>query len=97
MSHLGTTSQPDQTATLRSTAPLAETRAWLSPAATGRYTGWSGSTFWRKNKAGLPVYYATDSTPAVYRQDIDAFLLGASPDEMPSLSLRVKLRRRATA
>jgi hypothetical protein len=97
MSHLGTTSQPDQAATLRSMVPLAETRAWLSPAATGRYTGWSSSTFWRKIKAGLPVYYATDSTPAVYRQDVDAFQLGASPDEMPSMSLRLKLRRRETA
>ena len=69
-------------------------RAWFDPADAARYVGWSYRTFWRKVKAGLPVYYATDRTPTVYRQDIDAFQQGLSSAEMPSHRLGSKLRPR---
>lgn len=72
-----------------------QVRAWFAPADAARYAGWGYRTFWRKVKAGLPVYYATDRTSTVYRHDIDAFQQGATSTEMPSRQLRLKLHRRA--
>jgi hypothetical protein len=72
-----------------------QVRAWFDPADAARYAGWGYRTFWRKVKAGLPVYYATDRTSTVYRYDIDAFQQGATSTEMPSRQLRLKLHRRA--
>jgi len=97
MSHLGENSQPLQTATMQSAAPVVAPKVWMAPVDAARYGGWGYRTFWRKVKAGLPVYYATDGTPTVYRQDLDAFQLGVSSVEMPSRSLRLRLRCRAAA
>ena len=76
-------------------AGIDQVRAWFDPADAARYAGWGYRTFWRKVKAGLPVYYATDRTSTVYRHDIDAFQQGATSTEMPSRHLRLKLHRRA--
>jgi len=97
MSYIGQNNQPQQAATLQSPVPAVEPRAWLSPANAARYAGWAYRTFWRKAAAGLPVYYAGDGEPTVYRQDLDAFQLGVLSVAMPSRQLRLKLRRRAPA
>jgi hypothetical protein len=70
-------------------------RAWFNPCDAARYAGWCKRTFWRKARKGLPIWYATDGTPTVYRHDIDAFQKGVPADEMPSRLLRLQLRRRA--